>query len=210
MTEPWEQQPGESSKAFRAFVVYRDMGTNRSLDKIPLLILDPAGKPLYKSSRYFHDWATKFTWTARVRAYDNHLDEIRRQAVEDEIRKEKADMRKTHRTIAKAMQDRIIARLMPDPKIRETYMDPKEIKAGQIPAWVKVMTDLERTTMDMPTLIISNTGESKLDKYSEAKWLDEYDKLLAEYGLTDRGTKKEPGEGRQAEDDEIHPDNPDA
>ena len=31
MAEPWEIQPGESSKAFEAFVTYRDMEKPRSI-----------------------------------------------------------------------------------------------------------------------------------------------------------------------------------
>jgi hypothetical protein len=210
MTEPWDRLPDETELAFRAFIVYRDMGMGRSIEKLRDLILDPSGRPRYKTTRYMQEWSRLNRWVERARAYDDHLDQIRLKAADDEIRKSKAEMRKRHTTIALAMQDRVIAKIMPDPKNRDTYLDPKEIKAGQIPMWAKISTDLERTTMDMPTVIFSNTGESKVDKYSEAKWLDEYDKLMAEYGLTDGRTKKEPSEGRPSEDDEVHPDNPDA
>jgi len=210
LTELWERRADETDKAFRAFVVYRDMGTGRAIDRIPQFILGPTGAPLYKSVRYFRVWSSQYNWVERVRAYDAHLDDVRRKATEDEIRKEREDMRKTHRTIARAMQDRIIAKLMPDPKDRSTYLPVKDIKPGQIPAWVKIATDLERLTMDMPTIMISDAGEQGIDKYAEAKWLDEYNKLMAEYGLIpDTGTKKDNGRDGQAEDDKVHPDNPD-
>ena len=34
MTNPWDQQPKESSKAFLAFTAYRDMGLERSCQKV--------------------------------------------------------------------------------------------------------------------------------------------------------------------------------
>lgn len=33
MAEIWERQKNESSKAYAAFCIYRDLGTERSLDK---------------------------------------------------------------------------------------------------------------------------------------------------------------------------------
>ena len=77
-TEPevlWEQQPGESAKAFEAFAAYRDMGAERSLRKLT--------QQLHKNLTTIRDWSVKWNWQERVRAYDRELD---RQAREQAVR----------------------------------------------------------------------------------------------------------------------------
>lgn len=77
-TEPevlWEQQPGESAKAFEAFAAYRDMGTERSIRKV--------AQQLNKSNALIARWSKNYEWPDRARAYDRELD---RQAREQAVR----------------------------------------------------------------------------------------------------------------------------
>ena len=100
MTQPWEQQPNETDKAFDAFKVYRDLAPNkRSLAATIAIILarDKAQNKPKKSpnkivvSGKYKNWAKKYNWPARVRAYDAHLDQIEREAFEQERIKDAKD-----------------------------------------------------------------------------------------------------------------------
>lgn len=59
---PWDRRPRESASAFRAFCVYRDMGTDRSLERVALQL----GLALHKLVRLARD----FGWRGRVEASD--------------------------------------------------------------------------------------------------------------------------------------------
>ena len=73
---PWEQQPGESAKAFEAFAIYRDMGVERSVRKVT--------QRLNKSLTLIGKWSSRYNWPKRARAYDRDLDrQAHAQAVRD-------------------------------------------------------------------------------------------------------------------------------
>ena len=72
MAQPWEQQEGESAKAFAGFQIYRDMNENRSFAKV--------AQTIGKSDTWVGRWGSKWGWVARARAYDEDLDRIRRHA----------------------------------------------------------------------------------------------------------------------------------
>ena len=73
---PWEQQPGESAKAFEAFAIYRDMSAERSVRKVT--------QRLNKSLTLIGKWSSRYNWPERARAYDRDLDrQAHAQAVRD-------------------------------------------------------------------------------------------------------------------------------
>ena len=76
--KPFEQQPGESAKAFAAFKLYRDMGAERSFRK--------AAQRLHKSVTVLVRWAKKFGWPARLVAWATHLQELEREAMDQAAR----------------------------------------------------------------------------------------------------------------------------
>jgi hypothetical protein len=82
--QPWEQREDESVQAFRAFTFYRDLGLERSLSKAyRASIGDQTGE---KSANGTWDkWSREYDWVERSRAYDGHLDAVRRQARERRI-----------------------------------------------------------------------------------------------------------------------------
>ena len=80
----FEPQPGESSKAFSAFKVYRDSGPNRSLAK--------TAETYYGSRKNLAQigvWSSKFEWVDRARAYDDWLT-MRDRAIIEEHEQAKA------------------------------------------------------------------------------------------------------------------------
>lgn len=71
----WEKQSNESSQAFEAFVIYRDMGLQRSIRS--------AAKTLGKSHKLLERWSAKYKWSDRAAAFDAHMDSITIKANED-------------------------------------------------------------------------------------------------------------------------------
>jgi len=74
MPLPFEQQPGESGKAFEAFSVYLSMGQDRSTEAV--------AKTLSKSCALVRRWAARWQWLARVQSHADHFAKIERQATE--------------------------------------------------------------------------------------------------------------------------------
>ena len=70
----FEQQPGESTKAFTAFALYLSMGPERSLEAVR--------KKLGKCARLIERWSGRWRWTDRVSAHGSHLATVERQAME--------------------------------------------------------------------------------------------------------------------------------
>lgn len=92
--EPWERQPGEGARAFEAFVVYRDLGVNRSIRK--------AAQNLNKAVTTLAEWSTKHEWVKRVSAWDAEQDRIAR----NEMIAEMSATRKKQRKQAQRMQEK--------------------------------------------------------------------------------------------------------
>ncbi len=75
MTNLWDQQPKESSRAFAAFVCYRDLGMYRSCVKVAEQLKMAPPSVLELSNRH--------NWQSRVRAWDAHVDqETQREQIE--------------------------------------------------------------------------------------------------------------------------------
>src|ERR1043166_2919076 len=70
----FEQQNGESNKAFAAFSLYLSLGPQRSLAAVE--------QKLAKSHTIISRWSARWDWMARVKAYGAHMAEIERKAAE--------------------------------------------------------------------------------------------------------------------------------
>jgi len=77
--QPWQRQKDESFKAYAAFVAYRDLGVDRSIDKAyaakRAAQQQPNDKPTSsgRASRYWAEWSTRYNWVERAMAYDDYL-----------------------------------------------------------------------------------------------------------------------------------------
>ena len=71
-TKPYDRQPNETDKSWAAFCMYRDMGGERSLEKLGQKI----GK---RSGRFLQQWCSKYKWVERCRPFDN--EELQRESV---------------------------------------------------------------------------------------------------------------------------------
>ena len=71
--KPWDRQPGETSKAYRAFALYRDKQADRTFEFV--------ARELRCSGANIRRWAKQWDWTGRVRAYDILVDRIELDAL---------------------------------------------------------------------------------------------------------------------------------
>jgi hypothetical protein len=136
MPEVWERQPGESSKAYAAFCIYRDLGTERSLDKA---LAAANKKPTNR--RHWSRWMDKYNWLERARAYDDYLERKKREEKEKAI----LEMAERHARLAMAFQQRVAERL------RE--INPSELSPSDMAKWLDTATKLERLSRGEPTEI---------------------------------------------------------
>ena len=83
MAMAFEQQPGESDRAFAAFSVYLGMGPQRGLREV--------ARKLGKSLTVVGKWSSKFDWPGRVAAHGAHLAIVEREAAEAVVRAKGVD-----------------------------------------------------------------------------------------------------------------------
>lgn len=124
----WERQPEETTKAFEAFCIYRDLGTDRSLEKV--------ATKLQKSNTLMGRWSRTYDWVKRAAAWDDEQERIEREIAQREQANEIRNMRKRHAGIATAMLVKAATALQRIPD--------DEIKASDISRMVDVASKLER------------------------------------------------------------------
>jgi hypothetical protein len=78
MSEPFEQKPDESAKAFAAFSTYLNLGAQRSLEAV--------GRKLGKSKALMERWSKRHNWVARVEAHAAHWAALTRWAELEAVR----------------------------------------------------------------------------------------------------------------------------
>lgn len=120
----WERREGETSRAWQAFCVYRDLGPNRSIAK--------TGEKLGKNRVTLEQWSSKNEWVKRAAAWDAEQDRIARLEQIEAIKK----MRKRHAGVAEAMIVKAAKALSRIPE--------DEIKPGDISRMIEAASKLER------------------------------------------------------------------
>lgn len=106
--DPWDRQPGETSKAYQAFVTYRDLGHDRT----QLLV----EKELGKSKALISRWAGAHDWVARAAAWDSIPGKAVAEAYADMAR----DIAEQH----KRLSDKLMARLEDNLELLPKGTDP--------------------------------------------------------------------------------------
>ena len=125
--QPWERQKGESPQAFAAFLVYLQMGSDRSIRA--------TSQKLAKSRTIIDRWSRTYGWVERCRAWDNYLQQEAKKAAVAEIRK----MNRQHIALAQQIQSTAMQALQ---ELGSNMVNPKNFAAV-----VKLATDLERQGM---------------------------------------------------------------
>ena len=127
----WDRQPVESSKAFGAFVIYRDAGSERTLQKV--------AQQLRCSGANVRRWATKWFWANRAAEWDIEQDRLRQKTIEREV----AKMAERQAKLGVEMQD-IGVQALEDLKRRIQSSTPPRLKLAEIAKLIEAGAQLER------------------------------------------------------------------
>lgn len=106
--DPWDRQPGETSKAYEAFSIYRDMGADRTVRA--------TAEHLTKSEQLIKGWSGKNNWVARAAAWDSMPGKAVADAYQDMAR----DIAAQH----KRLSDKLMARLEDNLELLPRGADP--------------------------------------------------------------------------------------
>lgn len=93
--KPWDRQRGESSKAYEAFAIYRDMGSDRTVRSV--------AESLNKSGTLIAGWSGKHGWVARAAAWDSMPGRAVASAYEEMAR----EIAEDHRRVATKLLRRL-------------------------------------------------------------------------------------------------------
>lgn len=133
--KPWDRQPGESDPAWAAFVVYRDLGLERSTAKVR----ENTGK----NRRLIEGWSSKNSWVVRVQAWDAEQDKQWQRDLAAERRK----AARRNIEISGQMKDLAVA------GIGHLTEAPEKLKAVDVSRLVEVATKVEALSTGGPTEI---------------------------------------------------------
>ena len=120
---PWERQPGETEKAYEAFLIFKNLGPGRTVKEV--------SEKLRKSYDLFRRWKKRYDWDSRVEAYDRE-NERKEQIATQQARKK---MIERHIKIGTSLQGKALQAL-------ET-ISPEEMKPQDIERFLQFGTKLE-------------------------------------------------------------------
>lgn len=127
MAAPWDRLLRESSKAYAAFCIYRDLGPRRSMDEAsriyhgkapPLGNAPPTGRRP-EASGQIRRWAERWNWAARARAWDQELERLKQKKQLDAVE----EMTERHVKEAHMLQSKAVERLR---QLRPEELKPRE------------------------------------------------------------------------------------
>ena len=119
----WERQSGETGKAYAAFLVYRDLpAMDRSV---------AAAWGRKTGGKQWERWCTAHDWVNRAAEHDSDLASWRREHTAKELERSQDDALILIRAALAKVAERIKG------------MDAEELAAGQIPAALRTLIELE-------------------------------------------------------------------
>lgn len=146
MPEPWERQPGESTKAFSQFCTYRDISPSKRSVVVAYRL--KTGKTDVKSSAgWFLKLADKWNWIERAAAWDDKLDKERAVQEVEEVR----EMRKRHAQVGLLLQQKGIERTQ--------QLAPEELGVKDVDRFIETGVSIERLARGEPDSIQEVSGK---------------------------------------------------
>lgn len=161
---PWKQRTRERAVAYEAFIVYRDLGSDRSLANV--------GKTLGKSLALCSRWSFTWDWVGRAKAWDIHLQSERDKAALAEARKweeRRIQAREANFDMAQRLRERA-SELLRHPIVRARgkgpdgaiVVEPAGWRQDTIAVLAKLAADLESASIPQAskdTTIVSPAKE---------------------------------------------------
>ena len=124
----WERQPGETAKAYAAFLLYRDLP---AIDRSVAAAREGHKKDRKGTVRQWNGWSTRNGWVSRAAEHDSDLASRRRERMAKELDRAKDDAAVLIRAALAKVAERIQG------------MDAEELAAGQIPSALRTLIELE-------------------------------------------------------------------
>jgi len=187
----FEQQPGESDRAFAAFKLYRDMGAERTHKKV--------GAKLGKSTVQMEKWSRRWKWQIRIAAWNEHRAQIEREAMDQAARDDamKWALREREHRVQRFERGQALMKKAADmlafPLAKQisrdgkTIVEPAEWTMAQAARMMEVGEKLVAMAVGAPTertaVEVSGPEGEPIQLESVAVALDEehIDKILGEY-----------------------------
>lgn len=170
----WDRQPGESSKAYTHFCLYRDMGLRRSIRQMPSV------SGCTSVVRQLNRWSSRWRWVERCQAYDDHLEYQRRLQQE----KERQAMLDRHAKVALLGMNVAVKGL--ETLLTKVQSGEATVAPGDLTRRLDTSVKVERLSRGEPTDSHEVSGPSggpvKLDLAQTLKRIDEVYGLKAEDG----------------------------
>ena len=154
----WDRRDNETSQAYQAFAIYRDMGIGRSTVRV--------AETLHKSVGLINRWSGQHQWVERVRAYDQYIDAQAQKKAERDAITRKAKMLERHASIGRVLQTKAVEHLQAH-QIDQT----KDAIAA-----ARLGVDLERKSEGLPEYLIEIMNASDVDLTKQ------YNELLSALG----------------------------
>jgi hypothetical protein len=150
----WQRQPGESPKAFGAFVLFRNLDPKeRSLQRVV--------RECNRSVSLIGRWSSRWEWVERAAQFDDYLEMRRIEArIEAKQRLDEEEL-----TIIRAARMQAIKAL--------TEMNPEQLAKDlkELRLWIMGLIDLERSIVGEPESVEERHQEEGRDPslYQEIK-----------------------------------------
>ena len=200
---PWERQPGETAKAFKAFCAYRDLEPARR--SVLAAYRQAKGKPTARQAAgIWNKWCAEHRWVERAHAYDLHREALERAAREDMWRVRAAQVADTEWDLAQQLIARaqemlrlplVEQRLERDG--RTIIVKPTRWTAGDVRGYLELASRLMRLATGKPTdqqALTGADGEPLLPGLNlRGLTDDEIATLLALLDKASRAASDEPG-----------------
>lgn len=154
----WEKLPEETEIAYHWFCQYRDMGPERSLSAVVSMY---NRKESYKSQ--LARWSGKFEWVDRVIAYDQYMEERKREAAEDE------------RIVAARQDIKLSEDVLEKVKAKMAVLDAKDMSIYDMRTLAEFAIKIRRDAMGVAQEVRITSDVSVTDKTAERV----YDNFIA-------------------------------
>jgi len=157
--ESWERLTGETSSAYAAFCVYRDLGAERNIRKaVETVEADEALRA--KRYKVWRNWSTQYKWRERAAQYDKYIDRLK----QIELRKTIEAQGEKHRIVTGKMLDVVSKKL--------DSMNPDDLTQNAVSEWVQTAIKAEREAAG----IISPNGKPEV-KQGELNFVSDFQGL---------------------------------
>ena len=192
MNKPWERQPGETAKAYAAFLHYRDLP---AIDRSVAAARERQERDRKGTLRQWNGWSMRNGWVNRAAEHDSDLASRRRERMAKELER--------------AQDDAVVLIRSALDKVRERIegMDAEELAAGQIPAALRTLIELEFKALgheDKVALTGKDGGPVKVETKTTAQHVFQPSKELWDEILRKRAEFETLRDGNT--DDDTSPD----